>query len=84
MTQMSHNVTNLHINKSQILFESDTFFCNNILLHIAKYYLLDFTTPFFPLPHFVYGGVLDINIVVVLSSPGLLWVKVRMNSGSRG
>ena len=35
------------------------------LLHIAKYYLLDFTIPFFPLPHFVYEGVLDINIVVV-------------------
>ena len=51
--------------KSQILFKSDAFFCNNILLHIDKYYLLDFTIPFFPLPHFVYGEVLDINIVVV-------------------
>jgi len=26
---------------------------------IAKYYLLDFTIPFYPLPHSVYGGVLE-------------------------
>ena len=65
MTCKSRKQTNLRTNMSHIHFESDTLFCNNILLHIAKYYLLDFTIPFIPLPHFVYGGVLDINIVVV-------------------
>ena len=43
---MSRKWTNLHNNKSQILFESDTFICNNICLHLAKYYLLDFNVPF--------------------------------------
>jgi len=49
--------TNLPINKSQILFESDTYIGNNISLDIAKYY---FTIPFYPLPHSVYGGVLEL------------------------
>ena len=40
--------------KSQIQFESDTFICNNILLHSAKYYHLDFTILLsFPPHHFV-------------------------------
>ena len=63
--QVTHHHANLCTNMSHIQFESDTLLCNNNLLHIAKYYLLDFTIPFIPLPHFVYGGVLDINIVVV-------------------
>ena len=50
--------TNLWINKSHILFELDTFVCNNILLDSAKYYILDFTI--FLLPHSVYGGVLEL------------------------
>ena len=37
MMWMSHKRTNLRINKSEILFKSDTFFCNNILLDLAKY-----------------------------------------------
>ena len=31
------DVTNLRINMSQILFKSDTFIYNNILLDLAKY-----------------------------------------------
>ena len=51
---------NLRTNKSQIHFESDTFICNNILLHIAKYYLFRLYIPFYPLPCSVYGGVLEL------------------------
>ena len=58
MTCKSCKWTNLCFNKSQIQFKSDTFIYNNILLHIAKYYLLDFSIPSH---HFVYGGVLEIN-----------------------
>ena len=36
-TRMSCKWTNLHIHKSHILFESDTFIYNNILLDLAKY-----------------------------------------------
>jgi len=36
---------------------------------IAKYYLLDFTIPFYPSHHFVYGGVLEINRTVVVYLP---------------
>ena len=43
MMQMSHKVNKPSHYKSQIQFESDTFICNNILLHSAKYYHLDFT-----------------------------------------
>jgi len=53
--EVTHH-TNLRIYKSQIPFESDTYIGNNVSLDIAKYY---FTIPFFPLPHSVYGGVLE-------------------------
>jgi len=52
--------------KSQIPFVSDTFIFYWV---IAKYYLLDFTIPFFPSHHFVYGGVLEINRTVVVYLP---------------
>ena len=45
-------------NMSQIHFKSDTLFCNNILLHSAKYYLLDFTVPFLSItPLRLWGSV---------------------------
>ena len=50
---------------SQIPFESDTFICNNILLVLAEYYLLDFTIPFISITPLHLWGVLDTNIVVV-------------------
>ena len=57
-TRMSHRVINLRNNKSQIHFESDTLLCNNILLHSAKYYLLDFTIPFLSItPLRLWGSV---------------------------
>ena len=43
MMWMSHKVNKPSHYKSQIQFELDTFICNNILLHSAKYYHLDFT-----------------------------------------
>ena len=57
--------TNLCNHKSHILFESDyTFICNNILLHLVKYiYLITFSIPSH---HFIYGGVLEINRIVVV------------------
>ena len=56
--RMSCNVTNFCNNKSQIHFKLDTLFCNNILLHIAKYYLLDFTIPFLSItPLCLWGSV---------------------------
>jgi len=42
-------------------YQTDTFIWNHYtLLEPAKYYLLDFTIPFYPLPHSVYGGVLEL------------------------
>ena len=56
--QVTHHHANLCTNMSHIQFESDTLLCNNNLLHIAKYYLLDFTIPFLPItPLPLWGSV---------------------------
>ena len=59
--------TNLRIHKSYILFGSDYTFICNIQLHSVKYiYLITFTILSIPSHHFIYGGVLEINGIVVV------------------
>ena len=63
MMRKSCKWTNLRNNKSQIPFVSDTISLQHyILLHSVKYiYLITFTILSVPSHHFVYGGVLEIN-----------------------
>ena len=68
MTRKSHKWTNLCNNKSQIPFVLDTISLQHyILLHSVKYiYLITFIILSVPSHHFIYGGVLELNRIVVV------------------